>query len=86
MWMITATQWSLSMAKKIRGLIIMRTVNFCRRISVAEKIALDKWARRLEAEEMVIHQDGTVSLYCRYGIICENYTPSARELRRKECD
>ena len=49
-------------------------------MDTATKIALDKWARRLEAEEMTIHKDGTVTLMCKYGCICENYRPAAKEL------
>lgn len=58
----------------------MKTYNFYKRLDVATKIALDKWAKRLEAEEMTIHKDGSVSLYCKYGCICENYMPTREEL------
>ena len=61
----------------------MTTTNFCRKMDVETKINLDRWARRLEADEMVIHKDGTVSLTCKDGIICENYRPSAKELYRR---
>lgn len=49
----------------------MKTTNFCRRISVADKIQLERYAKRLGAEEMVIHKDGTVTLTCTDGYICE---------------
>ena len=62
----------------------MRTYNFCRRMDVETKIALDKWARRLEAEEMTIHKDGSVTLMCVDGYICENYTPSGKELYKEK--
>lgn len=46
------------------------------------KIALHGWAKRLEATEMVIHKDGSVTLTCPDGCICNNYRPTAKELRR----
>lgn len=58
----------------------MITTNFCKKMTVERKIALEKWAKRLEAREMTIHRDGSVSLYCEYGCICENYRPSVKEL------
>lgn len=58
----------------------MTTYNFCRRMDVSTKIALDRWARRLDADEMTIHKDGSVTLMCTDGCICENYTPTRNEL------
>lgn len=58
----------------------MKTYNFCRRMDVSTKIALDRWARRLDADEMTIHKDGSVTLMCTDGCICENYTPTRNEL------
>ena len=58
----------------------MTTTSFCRKISVSDRIAFDKYARRLEADEMIIHENGSISLYCADGCICENYRPSAKEL------
>lgn len=60
----------------------MTTYDFCKRLSREHKIALNRWARRLDADEMTIHADGTVTLMCEDGCICENYNPSAKELRR----
>lgn len=62
----------------------MTTYDFCKRLSREHKIALNRWARRLEADEMTIHADGTVTLMCEDGGICEHYRPSAKELRRYE--
>ena len=60
----------------------MKTYNFCRRMDVSTKIALDRWARRLDADEMTIHKDGSVTLMCADGYICENYKPTRKELYR----
>ena len=32
-------------------------------------ILLNKWARRLEADEMTIHRDGSITLMCTDGYI-----------------
>lgn len=61
----------------------MKTYNFCKKIDVSMKIALDKWAKRLDAEEMTIHKDGTVTLMCADGCICESYRPTFKELYKK---
>ena len=58
----------------------MTVYNFCKRIDVSTKILLDKWARRLEADEMTIHSDGSITLMCTDGYICERYRPTAKEL------
>ena len=58
----------------------MKVYNFCRRMDVQTKILIDKWARRLETEEMTIHKDGSVTLMCKDGCICENYRPTSKEL------
>lgn len=59
----------------------MQITNHCRKIRRLEVIAIYKYAKRLEAEECIIHSDGTISLYCKDGCICEHYSPGARELR-----
>ena len=59
----------------------MRRVIFGRH-TIEYIIALDKWARKLEADDMVLHKDGTVTLSCKDGGICENYRPTAAELRK----
>lgn len=38
------------------------------------------YAKRLEAETITIHKDGTIDLFCSDGCICENYRPTAKEL------
>lgn len=43
-----------------------------------------KWAKRLEAEDVIIHKDGTVTLACRYGYICDHYQPTAAQLKGAE--
>lgn len=63
----------------------MKSTNFCNRLDLNHIIALNKWARRLGADEMTIHKDGSVTLMCADGCICENYRPLAKELYgRKE--
>lgn len=59
----------------------MKTVVFGKH-SKAYLIALDRWARKLEATDMVLHKDGTVTLSCKDGGICNNYRPTAEELRK----
>jgi len=46
-------------------------------------IQVKEWAKRLEADECIIHEDHTVTLSCKYGGICTNYRPSAKELTNK---
>lgn len=58
----------------------MTTYNFCRKMGAQTKIAINRWAKRLEADEVVIHKDGSVTLTCKYGCICNNYRPTAKEL------
>lgn len=58
----------------------MTVYNFCKRFDVATKILLDKWARCLEADEMTIHKDGSITLMCKDGYICERYIPTTKEL------
>lgn len=60
----------------------MVTYNFCRKMDIQTKISIDKWARRLDAEEMTVHKDGSVTLINSEGYICENYRPSAKELNK----
>ena len=61
----------------------MKTYNFCKRIDVETKVLLYKWAKRLEADEMTIHKDGSVTLMCKDGCICDNYKPTASELYKQ---
>ena len=60
----------------------MKVTNLCRKMTKEELIALNKWAKRLEAEEMLVHTDGSVTLECKDGYICCAYRPSASELRK----
>lgn len=59
------------------------TVTELGRHSKEYRISLYYWAKRLEATEMVINRDGTVTLSSPDGYICENYRPTARELAPK---
>ena len=43
-------------------------------------IELYRWAKRLEAEEMTVWSNGSVTLMCKDGCICDEYTPSNYEL------
>lgn len=61
----------------------MELTNHCRRVHKDQRIKIYYWAKRLDAEECIIHTDGTVSLYCKDGCICEHYRPSERELNGK---
>lgn len=58
----------------------MKTCNFNKRINKEQIIVLTNYAKRLEADEMIIHKDGTISLYNNYGCICERYLPTKDEL------
>ena len=49
-------------------------------VSYERKLALEAWARHLEAEELTLNDDGTVTLESKDGYICENYTPTNEEL------
>ena len=61
----------------------MQVTNLCKKLNKVDIIAISRWAKKLDAEECTIHSDGTVSLYCKDGCICENYLPSGRELNGK---
>lgn len=62
----------------------MKTYNFCKRMNVQTKIAINRWARRLEADEVTIHKDGTVTMTCEDGYICYHDRPTAKELYGKQ--
>ena len=46
-------------------------------------IQLNHYAKRLEAEDMTVHTDGSITLTCEDGYICERYHPTAKELNRR---
>lgn len=46
-------------------------------------IAVGEWGKRLLAQDCTIWRDGTVTLMCRDGYICDHYRPTPQELRRK---
>ena len=50
--------------------------------TVDYKKAVWSMAKRLEAEEVTIWNDWSVSMFCKDGCICDRYKPSAKELRR----
>lgn len=58
----------------------MTTINFNRKYRKEDLIALNRYAKRLGAEEMTIHKDGTITLMCKDGCICDNYLPTSKEL------
>jgi len=58
----------------------MKTYNMCKRMDKQTKIAINRWSKRLEADIVIIHKDGSVTLTCEDGIICDNYTPTAKDL------
>lgn len=59
----------------------MRTINLCRRrLDVARLMAIKSWAERLEADECIIHCDGSITLTCADGYICNGYKPTGKEL------
>jgi len=60
----------------------MEFTNFCKRLGSDEIKAIYGYAKRLEASECVIHKNGSISLYCPDGCICENYIPTRKELYR----
>lgn len=53
-----------------------------RNYSKEYKALLRYWAKKLGATEMVIHEDGSITLTCPDGYICNNYRPTVNELRR----
>lgn len=61
----------------------MKVYNFGKKNKVQRQIEVYNWAKRLEAEEMIIHNDGSITLNCRYGNICERYNPTSKELKEK---
>lgn len=58
----------------------MKTYNMCKRMDKETIIVLNKYAKRLEADELIIHKDGSITLTCKDGIICDRYRPAAHEL------
>lgn len=46
-------------------------------------IKVAEWAKKIEADEMTIHHDLSVTLENRDGCICNHYKPTPQELRRK---
>ena len=60
----------------------MKIFNFSK-ANLEYRIQIERWAKNLGAEEIVIHSDGSVTATCEYGSICNNYKPSAYELIRR---
>lgn len=58
----------------------MTVTNFNHKINKNQIIAFRKYAERLEATDMTIHRDGTVTLFYHNDCICDRYLPSAKEL------
>lgn len=47
-------------------------------------IQVSRWAKRLEADDMTIHEDETVTLECADGCICNHYKPTPQELAKEQ--
>lgn len=60
----------------------MTTTNFCRMINKDNLIAINKWAKRLGADDVTIHRNGSITLECKNGYICREYKPTPKELYR----
>lgn len=59
----------------------MKTIiNYCTEMNENLIGAIIKYAKRLEAEELIIHEDYTITLTCEDGYICIKYSPSLKEL------
>ena len=43
-------------------------------------VLLKEWAIRLEADEMIINSDASITLLCSDGCICDHYSPTIMEL------
>ena len=61
----------------------MTSTNFCKKMDITTKKAIWNWAKRLEATELTIHKDGSVTLTCEDGYICYKYRPAGKELYSK---
>lgn len=57
----------------------MTTTNFSK-LPKDYLILINRWAKRLEATDVTLHRDNSVSLYCNDDCICEHYKPSMKEL------
>lgn len=63
----------------------MTTTNFYRKNGGYSKemlMYIYKWAKVLEADEMIIHANGAITLVCKDGYICNNYKPTTQELKK----
>ena len=58
----------------------MKMSNFCKWMQKRRYHAIYKWAESLEADECKINRDGTVTLTCEDGIICEDYVVPEKSL------
>lgn len=47
-------------------------------------IQVSRWAKRLMADDMTIHEDGTVTLECVDGYICYKERPTPQELAKEQ--
>ena len=54
--------------------------NMCDRMDSSLLALLKEWANRLEADEMIIHSDASITLLCSDGCICNHESPTLMEL------
>ena len=64
----------------------MVVYDFFARECVPYKVLLLRLAKRLDAEEMTIHSDGTITLMGKDGCICRRYKPSSEEINKHKMD
>lgn len=62
----------------------MTVTYMTKKVPVDMKKALWNWAKRLDATEMIIWHDGSISLWEGNDNICEKYYPSAEELKLRK--
>ena len=79
-WYLTNKQYRATAVTVAESEEDMTVYNFCEKMNVPYKLLLEKWAKRLDAEEMTIHRDGSVTLMCKDGYICERYIPTSTEI------
>ena len=61
----------------------MEMIDLRKRATTEYKVKVWNWAKRLDAEEITIHEDWSVTLSCKDGYICYHYKPTTQELNHK---
>ena len=54
--------------------------NMCDGIDKPLLVLLMEWADRLDADEMIIYPNSSITLLCDDGAICNHYSPTVMEL------